>query len=280
MRILWSLVVVGLLVPCAVRAQTSTTDGVQALVRGDYLTAVKILRPLAEAPTDPDPTAQFFLGMMYQSGRGVQRNIFRACGYYKSVAESGSPFTNQARALLDALLEASPGAIMACTTDGWTIVPAASFTLGPEHSFKIDESGVTVSYRGAVQHKSMQFDFPGLQLLPVRYTPLDVTRPIAARRHFIQFFSWVSDRVLGRGGRGGLLPTWTLQWTLYEVIGTDFEAVVNERSLAAIISARPPKSFDHESTIKVRVNANGEAEWVILKGPNTRSSVIPLKESR
>ena len=55
------------LVPCAAGAQAATADGIQAIVRADYQSAVRILRPLAEEAPDPDPLAQFFMAMLYQS---------------------------------------------------------------------------------------------------------------------------------------------------------------------------------------------------------------------
>jgi hypothetical protein len=58
------------LAPSIVSAQSSTADGVQAIVRGDYAAAVRILTPLAEDFGKPDPLAQFFLATIYDSGRG------------------------------------------------------------------------------------------------------------------------------------------------------------------------------------------------------------------
>jgi hypothetical protein len=63
MRIPICVVIVAVLSPCAAGAQTTTADGVQAILRGDYLAAVRILRPLAdEDAPQPDPLAQYFMG--------------------------------------------------------------------------------------------------------------------------------------------------------------------------------------------------------------------------
>src|SRR5689334_10885988 len=67
------------LAPAIVAAQSSTADGVQALLRGDYEAAARILKPLAENGAQPDPIAQFFLASLYEAGRGVARNQLRAC---------------------------------------------------------------------------------------------------------------------------------------------------------------------------------------------------------
>src|SRR4029453_5508576 len=72
---------IGLLVailPLPAFAQTSTEDGVRALVRGDYATAARILSPLAETSADADPTAQFFMGLLYAAGKGVRMDPMRA----------------------------------------------------------------------------------------------------------------------------------------------------------------------------------------------------------
>ena len=214
----------------------------------------------------------------------MQRNVFRACGLYTSVAQSGSLFADQARSLLNILLEETPGAVLACTAEGWTEVPRTFFTLGADHSVTVDASGITVSYRGSEHDNSMQLDFPGFRMLPVRYTPLDIRQPVVARRHFIQIFSWVSDRltaqVFGRGGRVGPIPTRTLNWGLHEIVGADALAIAGERALVTVTANSPPKSFNPERILKIRVNAKGEAEWVILTGANLRTTVIPVKAAR
>src|SRR5690349_12236254 len=64
-----SLAAFVLLAASPANAQTAG-DGVRALIRGDYDTAVRILRPLADR-ADPDPTAAFFMGIAYHSGLGV-----------------------------------------------------------------------------------------------------------------------------------------------------------------------------------------------------------------
>jgi TPR repeat protein len=68
------LVAVMLAAPCAAAAQT-TSDGVRAFLRGDYQAAARILQPLADAVPEPDPLAQYFMAMLYDSGRGVMRDI-------------------------------------------------------------------------------------------------------------------------------------------------------------------------------------------------------------
>lgn len=87
MRLLSFLVVVALLTPQAVSAQT-TADGIRALIRSDYAAAAQILHPLAEDKASPDPIAQFFMAELYKWGLGVAADDLRACGLFKSASQS------------------------------------------------------------------------------------------------------------------------------------------------------------------------------------------------
>jgi hypothetical protein len=89
-----------LLLPAPVAAQ-SVSDGVLAIVRGDYALAVRILSPYAEGREPADPLAAFFLGSLYYSGRGVQMDPVVACGLFQKARQVGdSPVAAPADALL------------------------------------------------------------------------------------------------------------------------------------------------------------------------------------
>ncbi len=60
--------------------------GLQAFIRGDYATALKEYRPLAE---QGDAVAQFALGTMYENGRGVPQDDKEAVRWYRLAAEQG-----------------------------------------------------------------------------------------------------------------------------------------------------------------------------------------------
>ncbi len=62
-------------------------EGVAAYKRGDYKTAIKELKPVAE---QGDSLAQFNLGLMYYNGRGVTKDYTEAFKWYKKAAEQGS----------------------------------------------------------------------------------------------------------------------------------------------------------------------------------------------
>ena len=60
--------------------------GLEAFKRGNYATALKEYRPLAE---QGDAVAQFALGTMYENGRGVLQNDAKAVRWYRLGAEQG-----------------------------------------------------------------------------------------------------------------------------------------------------------------------------------------------
>jgi hypothetical protein len=257
----------------AVRAQSSTADGVAALLRGNYETAVRIFRPLAdEAGPHPDPLAQYFLGMLYDTGQGVAGNQFLACELYLRAVKPENPFMAQSSAAAEFIRTSlGPLGARACSSDPaerWGTPPYASFSLGPGHSLVIDETGATITYEGAQFHAVMKLGGPGFVGLPIRYTPVDVSRPAQARRHFIQLFSWSPTRPFDQS-------EWGLSWYVGEVVGPNLVPVMNETKLVIVAASLPPTSFDADSAAAVSVNANGEAEWIIREGPNPRSGIVP-----
>jgi len=60
--------------------------GVDAYNQGDYATAVKEWRPLAE---QGDANAQFNLGQMHRKGQGVPQDYGAAARWYRLAAEQG-----------------------------------------------------------------------------------------------------------------------------------------------------------------------------------------------
>ena len=62
-------------------------DGVGAYKRGDYTTALRILRPLADQGS---AEAQFWLGAMYEHGQGVAHDFREARHWLRLAAEQGN----------------------------------------------------------------------------------------------------------------------------------------------------------------------------------------------
>jgi uncharacterized protein len=80
-------VVFGLyLIFTAVAQADPIRDGAAAYKRGDYETALRLLRPLAE---QGDAAGQFLLGRMYFNGHGVQKDYFEAARWHRRSADQG-----------------------------------------------------------------------------------------------------------------------------------------------------------------------------------------------
>ncbi len=61
-------------------------DGMVAYNRGDYMPAIRLFRPLAEAG---NAKAQHLIGVMYHRGQGVTRNPVRALAWFSVAAKHG-----------------------------------------------------------------------------------------------------------------------------------------------------------------------------------------------
>ena len=270
MRIRLPLIAFLMLAPVAVSAQSSTVDGVQAIVRGDYPAAVRILTPLAEDFGKPDPLAQFFLATIFDSGRGAPIDRIRSCGLYLRAAVPSNPLASQSRTLAAKTQELSASMSTMCAAASvwpWGAPIPTRVTLATDYWIVIDPSGATVGHQGQERRTPLGLGGPGHVSLPVRHTALHVSAPADTRRDFIELFDWHpmdhSDT-----------PTWALGWMLFEVVGIDFVPITGDASLTTVVASRPPATLDLETLVRVRVNAQGEAEWAVLSGPNPRSGGI------
>jgi len=63
-------------------------DGMEAYQEKDYLKAIQIWRPLAQAG---DASAQYRLGVLYAEGRGVAPNDAEAALWFERAADQGEP---------------------------------------------------------------------------------------------------------------------------------------------------------------------------------------------
>ncbi len=73
--------------PALVQADFQT--GMDAYDQGDYATALKEWRPLAE---QGDMLAQFNLGSLYERGQGVPQDHMQAGDWWRKAADQGYPF--------------------------------------------------------------------------------------------------------------------------------------------------------------------------------------------
>ncbi len=81
----------------AVPAWADIKAGKEAYLRGDYATALKEWRPLAE---QGDAIAQYNLGLMYANGRGVPQDYAQAHLWANLAAAQGHELARKARGLL------------------------------------------------------------------------------------------------------------------------------------------------------------------------------------
>ena len=68
--------------------------GLQAYKSGDYATAIKEWRPLAEAG---DPGAQYNLGFNYVQGKGIAKDLVQAYFWFGLAARQGRGIATQLR---------------------------------------------------------------------------------------------------------------------------------------------------------------------------------------
>lgn len=274
MRTCARLVCVFTLLATPASAQSTTEDGIRAMLRGEYQVAARILRPLADDAARPDPVAQFFLAMLYDSGHGVGRDQNRACGLFLRSGREAHPFTEQSAAIAAFIRQQiGHGASLFCVADErWQGGPPQSFVLGPDHQVVLADTSITVTHGDREQRTTLALPVGAAYLL-VQYVTLAVTRPTVGRRHFFQWFAWMPDTTLNPS-------SWTLTWVLSEVVGDAWMSITHEKSLVVVNSATPPASYDVTNLIRLRVNSNGEAEVTVDSGNVSRSEVIPWKGIR
>lgn len=101
-RLQHALRVVAALLPLLVLAAglahaQSFRQGVSAFNRQDYSLASRVFIPLAE---QGQPSAQAYLGFMFETGRGVPQNYTEAAMWYRRAAEQGDSLAQYSLGLL------------------------------------------------------------------------------------------------------------------------------------------------------------------------------------
>ena len=267
-----------MLVPRVALAQATAADGVQAIVRGDYETAARILKPLAENTAQPDPIAQFFLAAMYDSGRGVPRDRFHACSLYASAGSAVGPFAHAAADIAEIIREPLTSAALAAqlcvpvNAVPWGEALPASFTLGPNHWVRLDAGGTTIGFEGAERRTpTVARSGSGLVWLPFRYTPVDVAGSSPTRRHFIQSFVWHRTTPDDPS-------SWSLGWFIDEIVGAGIFNVAGGPRLVTIEAPQPPAAIDTLRLVELRATADGGVEWIVNDPAGPRSGVVPKRD--
>jgi hypothetical protein len=166
-----------MLVRSPASAQTTTADGLAAMLAGDYASAARIFRPLAEDAASPDPLATFFLAMLYHGGRGVHRDEFHACGLFLRAAVPENPFSAQSLTLARAIHQDHPLGIEECTMVRdfrWNRPSDATFMLASDHWVLIDSNELVVGYQGAQKSVGI-LSAAGWVFLSTRHTQVEVS---------------------------------------------------------------------------------------------------------
>jgi hypothetical protein len=93
------------------------------------------------------------------------------------------------------------------------------------------------------------------------------------RVRFIEVFRWHPSVRSG---------AWTLEWRLFEVVDDEVIDIANPQSIATVHGDAPPspQTFDTREYAVVRVDAEGNAEWAVLKGPHRETQRIATDAER
>jgi hypothetical protein len=250
-----------------------------AMLRGDYLQAFEILKPVAEAREATDHAAQFLLAALYDGGRGAPLDPTRACALYvrQMMGPPNELFHQQAMTLARHFFmsrgQQAFDECQALANAGFDQgLEPVTFVLGPGHSITLDMSGATILYQGREKHVLRGWfgmATPGATFLPPRHTALETRRPAAERRDFVELFLWHPSRD----------GTWTLTWHVFEVVRDDLRAV-GGGDLAQVAAPNPPANQPELRARGVlRVNENGDAE-LDARGPTPRKEAIPSEAER
>ncbi len=259
-------------------AQTATSGGIDAFVRGDYQRAAQILKPIAERwPGQIDDAASFFMAALYANGLGLPRNVDRACALYSRSSGTG-PFARLNAAMFAALqptltADEQADCLMLATLGFDHRFEPATFNLDAGHWISIELSSRTQSVSATVtfQGKEKRTDVSaavsqGVVFLPIRHTELEVGGALPGRRHFIEILTWIPEPTVTR---------WRLCWSLSEVVRQEVVPIANEVLVTSEGDGPPDRDLvDLRGLVSLRVNAAGAAEWAILAGPNARSEAI------
>jgi hypothetical protein len=258
------------LVAASAHAQT-TADGVAALVRGDAGRAAEILQPIAGDWTRVDANAAFFLGTLYETGRGVPLDPLRACALYERATNDQSGLYREIASILLKKLIFSHEEPWRNDCNVMTMIginsrfEPAPFTLDSDQSVEWTIGGAVVTYKQNSRFFPVRGASVGAIFLPLIRTDLRVPGGGAAPRHFVQMFIWQpADGV------------WALNWFLYEIAGGQLKGAAVETALARVPGREPPdlSRFDAGKFVDLRVNAGGLLECTVQTPAGPRPVVI------
>src|SRR4051812_9254333 len=135
-------------------------QGVAAFSRQDYQLASQIFFPLAE---QGDPAAQTYLGFMFETGRGVPKNVTEAAMWYRRAAEQGDSLAQYSLGLLYDKGQGVPQDIV--EANKWLNLSAASAPRGArEARARLRDAVTTKMTRGEIARARLR----ALEWVPTR----------------------------------------------------------------------------------------------------------------
>ena len=138
----------------------SFRQGMSAFNRQDYQVASRIFIPLAE---QGEPSAQTYLGFMFETGRGVPQNYTEAAMWYRRAAEQGDSLAQYSLGLLYDKGQGVPRDIV--EANKWLNLSAAAAPRGArEARVRIRDAVTTKMTRGEIARARLRV----LEWAPVR----------------------------------------------------------------------------------------------------------------
>jgi hypothetical protein len=257
----------------ATNAQAQTTaDGIAALARGDEARAAEILRPIAEDWRREDRDAAFFLGTMYETGRGVPLDPLRACALYQmAMGRSEGLYAELASRLVRHMLRLHGNewyadcSVLANIGLGHRF-ETTSFTLQSGESVEWTLANAIVTYRGTARRVPVHHAGRGAIFLPLRRAELRVPGA-ASPNHFAQLLFWQPSG-----------NTWSLHWFLYEIEKGNLRLAAAETALKTSEGREPTELSSSDLDALVHLGVDEQGLPIATLQTQTGPRIVPVSK--
>jgi hypothetical protein len=257
--------------------------GIAAYDRGDFTTALAILKPIVyDVPGDlSDPRyawAAAYLAQMFRRGEGTAPDWPLSCALFNDVwahqrlrglgsGDPAIPFVSDGikEVCLPEHQEEVTALRSSCFLDGVTrrefILDGGAWVVVDRRGFHLDLAG---------QHHDVGLSMACHDVL-VSLTEADLSiidRSSNQRVHFLELFKWRSGAKDGHVAR-------ELRWIVYAVKGVDLGVVTDQVVWTVTDVPYPSTEMPlgvREATI-LRVNAAGQVEWIVKGSPEKRGVI-------
>jgi hypothetical protein len=155
----------------------------------------------------------------------------------------------------------------------------ATFTLAAGHWISIEISPerraamAHIEYRG--KQNELELGLPNdanVRYLPFTVTELTSLRPRPEPRHFLEAFVFMPTQP----------SQWTLMWFVFEVVRDGLVQVTVVPDLQTVKGDQPPQYelTDMRRLAAIRLNADGDAEWIVFADAQRLRDVIETQSER